>query len=118
MRAVCMRYPCLAFTLAVSASQPTWDDRPEMVRLFRTEHRVDTDVDISSVAFWRRTFPLRDVAFARLRAERPMSWHPALETPGYPKSKHHEAGFWAVTTAEDIAYASRHHELFSSELGR
>jgi cytochrome P450 len=89
-----------------------------MVRLFRTEHRVDTDVDISSVAFWSQSFPLRDVAFGRLRAERPVSWHPALETPGYPKSKHHEAGFWAVTTAEDIAYASRHHELFSSELGQ
>ena len=89
-----------------------------MVRLFRTEHRVDTDVDISSVAFWRQPFHLRDVAFGRLRAERPVSWHPALETPGYPKSKHHEAGFWAVTTAEDIAYASRHHELFSSELGQ
>ena len=89
-----------------------------MVRLFRTEHRVDTDVDISSVAFWSQPFPVRDVAFGRLRAERPVSWHPALETPGYPKSKHHEAGFWAVTTAEDIAYASRHHELFSSELGQ
>ena len=89
-----------------------------MVRLFKTEHRVDTDVDISSVAFWQQPFPVRDVAFGRLRAERPVSWHPALETPGYPKSKHHEAGFWAVTTAEDIAYASRHHELFSSELGQ
>lgn len=89
-----------------------------MARLFRTEHRVRTDVDISSVAFWRQPFPVRDAAFARLRARRPVSWHPALETPGYPRSKHHEAGFWAVTTAEDIAYASRHHELFSSELGQ
>jgi cytochrome P450 len=89
-----------------------------MARLFRTEHRVDTDVDISSVAFWRQPFAVRDLAFARLRAERPVSWHPALETPGYDRSKHREAGFWAVTTAEDIAYVSRHHELFSSELGQ
>jgi len=89
-----------------------------MGRLHRTEHRIDTGVDISSVAFWRQPFQLRDVAFAQLRAERPVSWHPALETPGYPKSKHHEAGFWAVTTAEDISYASRHHEVFSSELGQ
>lgn len=88
------------------------------MRLFRTEHRIDTDVDISSVAFWRQPFPLRDTAFGRLRSERPVSWHPALETPGYPKTKHHEAGFWAVTTVEDITYASRHHELFSSELGQ
>ena len=79
---------------------------------------MDTDVDISSVSFWSQPFPRRDVAFARLRAERPVSWHPALETPGYPKSTHHESGFWAVTTAEDIAYVSRHHELFSSELGQ
>ena len=89
-----------------------------MVRLFRTDHRVDTEVDISSVAFWGQPFHVRDAAFSRLRTERPVSWHPALETPGYPRSKHHEAGFWAVTTAEDIAYASRHHELFSSELGQ
>ena len=89
-----------------------------MVRLFRTDHRVDTDVDISSVAFWGQPFHVRDAAFSRLRTERPVSWHHALETPGYPKSKHHEAGFWAVTTVEDIAYASRHHELFSSELGQ
>ena len=89
-----------------------------MGHLFRTGHRVDNDVDISSVAFWRQPFALRDVAFARLRAERPVSWHPALETPGYPRSTHREAGFWAVTTAEDIAYVSRHHELFSSELGQ
>jgi hypothetical protein len=41
-----------------------------MVRLFRTEHRVGTDVDISCVAFWRQPFHLRDVAFGRLRAER------------------------------------------------
>ena len=89
-----------------------------MARLFRTEHRIDTGVDISSVTFWTKPFHVRDLAFARLRTERPVSWHPALETPGYPKSKHQEAGFWAVTTAEDITYASRHHELFSSELGQ
>src|SRR3954447_14506691 len=89
-----------------------------MARLFGTEHPVDNDVDISSVAFWRQPFHLRDAAFARLRAQRPVSWHPALETPGYPRSRHREAGFWAVTTAADIAYVSRHHELFSSELAQ
>ena len=68
--------------------------------------------------FWRQPFEPRDVAFARLRAERPVSWHPALETPGYPKSKHHESGFWAATTVQDISYVSRHHELFSSEIGQ
>ena len=78
-----------------------------MVRLFRTDHRVDTDVDISSVAFWGQPFHVRDAAFSRLRTERPVSWHPALETPGYPRSKHHEAGFWAVTTAATTRTTAR-----------
>jgi cytochrome P450 len=85
---------------------------------FRTEHPLDNDVDISSVAFWRRSFDERDAAFARLRSERPVSWHPALETPGFSKKRHHEAGFWAVTRAADIGYVSRRHALFSSSIGQ
>jgi cytochrome P450 len=84
---------------------------------FRTPHVRSTDVDVSSIAFWSRSFDDRDKAFARLRRETPVSWHPPLETPGLDK-RHKEAGFWAVTRARDIAYVSRHADLFSSEIGQ
>ena len=88
-----------------------------MPALFRTEHPFDTDVDISSVAFWSQPFEERDRAFARLRAESPVSWHPPLETPGLPR-RYREAGFWAITRAADIARVSRDPQTFSSELGQ
>jgi cytochrome P450 len=91
---------------------------PAFIKPFTTEHRVDTSVDISSVRFWSQSFDERDRSFAQLRENAPISWHPALETPGYPKSKHREAGFWAVTTVADISQVSRNHELFSSSLGQ
>jgi cytochrome P450 len=84
---------------------------------FRTPHKRQTDVDISSVSFWSRSFEERDQAFARLRTEAPVSWHPPLETPGLPK-RNREAGFWAVTRAADIAFVSRRHDLFSSAIGQ
>lgn len=84
---------------------------------FRTPHAVRTDVDISTVRFWSQSFDERDSAFARLRHESPVSWHPPLVTPGLDK-RHTEAGFWAVTTAADIAFVSRHPDLFSSEIGQ
>ena len=88
-----------------------------MKSYFRTPHKRQTDVDISSVSFWSRGFEERDQAFARLRSEAPVSWHPPLETPGLPK-RSREAGFWAVTKAADIAFVGRHHDLFSSEIGK
>ncbi|MFC4241755.1 cytochrome P450 [Gryllotalpicola reticulitermitis] len=84
---------------------------------FRTAHRHDSDVDISTIGFWQQDFPTRDRAFARLRAESPVSWHPPLQTPGLPK-RAWEAGFWAVTTAHDVAHVSRHPDLFSSAIGQ
>lgn len=88
------------------------------MRRFATRHPVDIDVDVSSVAFWSRPFAERDEAFSRLRRDAPVSWHPALETPGYPHSKHHEEGFWAVTRVADIVGVSHHPEVFSSAVGQ
>lgn len=81
-------------------------------------HLRTTDIDISSVEFWSKTFDERENVFARLRAEAPVSWHDPLETPGLPPSEHGEAGFWAVTKAADIRHISRHPEVYSSELGQ
>ena len=46
-------------------------------------------------------------AFARLRREAPVHWHPEPDGPG----------FWAVTRHADVVRASRDPATFSSELG-
>ncbi len=45
--------------------------------------------------------------FSWLREHAPVYWHAYGGADGWP-------GFWAVTTHEDIAYLSRHPEIFSS----
>lgn len=52
------------------------------------------DVDISSRTFWSLDPAQRDAAFAELRRERPVSWHP----PGL----WHPSGFWTVLRHRDI----------------
>src|SRR6476620_691237 len=49
--------------------------------------------------------------FARLRRERPVHWTSRISE--YPE----EAGFWSVTTAEDVHAVSRDWETFSSDPG-
>jgi cytochrome P450 len=78
-----------------------------------TPHERNTDVDISSRAFWTRSFEERDETFARLRKETPVSWHPPTEFP-FP---HEEVGFWAVVTHADITAVSRQSERFGSRYG-
>jgi cytochrome P450 len=82
-----------------------------------TTHDETSGLDISSAAFWALPFDERDRTFATLRDAHPVSWHPPIETPEYPDGSHGQAGFWAVTRAEDITYVSQHHEVFSSAIG-
>ncbi|GGK98836.1 cytochrome P450 [Nocardia jinanensis] len=82
------------------------DSAPATARRF---HRLD----ISAPAFWARDFRSRDEVFARLRAEPGLTWH----APAPALFPHEEPGFWAVTRHRDIAYISRHPELFTSSLG-
>ena len=49
--------------------------------------------------------------FSRMRAECPVHWTPKISE--YPK----EAGFWSVTTADDVHAVSRDWETYSSEKG-
>jgi cytochrome P450 len=86
-----------------------------MMRTRAKKHPFTTDKDLSSVAFWDRSFTERDETFAWLRRHAPVSWHPPLEVPGYPPEVHGEAGFWAVVRAADVAFASQNHLLFSSD---
>ena len=85
---------------------PPADSAPATARRF---HRLD----ISEPAFWARDFRTRDEVFARLRAEPGLTWH----APAPSLFPHEEPGFWAVTRHRDIAYISRHPELFTSGLG-
>ena len=63
-------------------------------------------VDILSHDVYERAIP--HAAFARLRREMPVAWHPE---PG------DNAGFWAVTRWADLIAVHRDHETFSSQVG-
>jgi cytochrome P450 len=83
------------------------------MELFVTDHPVSTGIDISSRGFWAQPFAVREQAFARLRAEAPVSWHP----PADWHEPHPEKGFWAVTRAADIATVSMSPGVFPSRHG-
>ncbi len=85
----------------------------ETQELYTTHHPFTADVDISSDTFWARPFRERDEAFARLRAEAPVSWH----APVSYHSPHSQEGFWAVTTAADITTVSTDSDLYQSGYG-
>ena len=63
-------------------------------------------VDILSHDVYEADIP--HAAFARLRREMPVAWHPEPE----PNS-----GFWAVTRWADLVAVHRDHETFSSQIG-
>jgi cytochrome P450 len=69
------------------------------------------EIKLSDPAFWLRDD--RDGCFAKLRAERPVSWHEELEYPGMPKGP----GFWAATRYADVWTVSRSPQLFISGQG-
>src|SRR5262245_27032527 len=68
------------------------------------------DIDLDSLEFWELDDEFRDGAFATLRREAPISFWPALELPGFTAGNAH----WALTRLDDVCYASRHPDLFSS----
>ncbi len=72
-----------------------------------------SDIDLSSWDFWGLDDDVRDGTFATLRREAPVSYHESFVgeefTPG--------AGHWALTRHDDVFYASRHPEIFSSAGG-
>jgi cytochrome P450 len=71
------------------------------------------DIDLGTWEFWGRDDDFRDGAFTTLRREAPVSFHSA-----YLEDAENEiAGHWALTRYDDVFYASRHPEIFSSALG-
>jgi methyl-branched lipid omega-hydroxylase len=69
-----------------------------------------SEIDLGSTDFWAWDDDRRDGAFATLRRESPIAFFEAPEFPGFPTGH----GHWALTTHDDVHFASRHPELFSS----
>jgi methyl-branched lipid omega-hydroxylase len=75
-----------------------------------------TDLPVDAIALggadtWAR--PDREGLFARLRAERPVSFHEEPEFIGFPKGP----GFWSLVRYDDVVRASRDSDCFISGRG-
>ncbi|MBS1694474.1 MAG: cytochrome P450 [Actinobacteria bacterium] len=68
------------------------------------------DVDLGTMQFWEWDDDRSDGAFATLRREAPIRFFDVAEFKGFPPG----AGHWALTTHDDVHFASRHPEIFSS----
>jgi cytochrome P450 len=68
------------------------------------------DINLGSLAFWDRDDDVRDGCFATLRQEAPISFWKTPEFEGFEAG----AGHWALTKHEDVHFASRHPDIFSS----
>src|SRR5207237_2283369 len=69
------------------------------------------DIQLGELSLWLRRD--REGIFAKLRAERPVSFHAEGEFPGVPKGP----GFWALTRYADVVRASMDAETFVSGRG-
>jgi methyl-branched lipid omega-hydroxylase len=68
------------------------------------------EIDLSSWDFWALDDNFRDGAFATLRREAPIAFWPEPIQPGFDQGP----GHWALTKHDDVFYASRYPEIFSS----
>jgi methyl-branched lipid omega-hydroxylase len=69
-----------------------------------------SDVDLGTWEFWERDDDFRDGAFATLRREKPVSFWEIPTQPDFDAG----AGHWALTKYDDVHFASRHPQIFSS----
>ena len=73
---------------------------------------IDRDLDkvlVGDPEHWEEGPPYE--LFKRLRAECPIHW--TTHIPDFPN----EAGYWSITTADDVHTVSRDWQTYSSELG-
>lgn len=68
------------------------------------------DIHLESLDFWALDDDVRDGTFATLRREAPISFWPAVEYEGFEPGN----GHWALTKHDDVYFASRHPDIFSS----
>ncbi len=68
------------------------------------------DVRLDTWKFFARNDDFRDGAFATLRRESPITFYDEVQFEGFDPGP----GHWALTRYDDIHFASRHPEIFSS----
>jgi methyl-branched lipid omega-hydroxylase len=68
------------------------------------------DIHLGSLDFWALDDDIRDGTFATLRREAPISFWPAIQMEGFVGGD----GHWALTKHDDVHFASRHPDIFSS----
>jgi cytochrome P450 len=68
------------------------------------------DINLGSLEFWSLDDLVRDGAFTTLRREAPITFFPEFELEGFEVGN----GHWALTRFDDVHFASRHPDIFSS----
>jgi cytochrome P450 len=68
------------------------------------------DINLGTLEFWALDDSVRDGAFATLRQQAPIKFFHEVGYEGFPAG----AGHWALMKFDDVHYASRHPEIFSS----
>ena len=68
------------------------------------------DIDLGTLEFWALDDGVRDGAFATLRREAPIKFFREAALEGIPQGE----GHWALMKFDDVFYASRHPDIFSS----
>lgn len=74
------------------------------------------EIDLAAKSFWEQPMEERDAAFAVLRRDNPIPWSRPAESDLLPPELN-TRGFWSLTKYDDIRYASRNPQLFSSAGG-
>ena len=68
------------------------------------------EIEMGTLDFWARDDAYRDGAFATLRREAPVTFVNEIEWEGFETGP----GHWALMRFDDVHFASRHPEIFSS----
>jgi methyl-branched lipid omega-hydroxylase len=71
------------------------------------------DIHLESLEFWGLDDDVRDGTFATLRREAPISFWPPIQFEDFEVG----SGYWALTKLDDVHFASRHPDIFSSAGG-
>lgn len=77
---------------------------------------VEPLYDLSGLDFWAQAPAGRCEAFARMRAEQPISWHRQPDASMLPQEEG-TGGYWAILRYEDVRTVSREADTFRSGAG-